>query len=297
MKRKNPVLLCMISVTLLMTACKCEHEWTEATCTEPKICSLCEETEGEPLGHDWEAATCVDSKTCTVCNETEGEPLGHTWNDATCTDPKTCSTCDITEGEALGHSISEWFVEKEATCSEEGNKAGTCSTCNAYLTEKITKLAHTPGEWEITKAATSSEEGERSKICTVCSQTVETETYELTAEEKTAAYKAECKTYTYNEIARNPDDYMFEQAKFKGEVIQVIESGDDYTLRVNITKDGRYWDDTILVSYTKNDSSEPRILEDDIITMYGFLAGTHTYETVLGASVTVPLFYATYVEF
>lgn len=27
------------------------HEWTEATCTKPKVCSTCGKTEGEPLGH------------------------------------------------------------------------------------------------------------------------------------------------------------------------------------------------------------------------------------------------------
>jgi len=294
---KNILTILGIVCMAYLCGCGCEHEWIEATCTESKICSSCGETEGEALGHDWEEATCVVPKVCATCGETEGEALGHTWKEANCTDPKSCSICGMTEGEALGHSVSDWSVEKETTCSEEGSKVGTCSICNAYLTETIDKLAHVEGDWEITKAATSSEDGEKSLSCRVCGQVMETKSYEMTTAEKREAYKAECKTYTYNEIARNPDDYMFEQAKFTGEVIQVIENDDDYTLRVNITKDGRYWDDTILVSYTKNDSSEPRILEDDIITMYGFLAGTYTYETVLGASVTVPLFYATYVEF
>ncbi|MBR4462461.1 MAG: Ig-like domain-containing protein, partial [Erysipelotrichaceae bacterium] len=31
----------------------CDHEWTDATCTEAKTCSKCGETEGDPLGHDW----------------------------------------------------------------------------------------------------------------------------------------------------------------------------------------------------------------------------------------------------
>ncbi len=53
------------------------HTWVEATCTEPKTCSVCGETEGEPLGHKWLENTpnLQQPKTCEVCGATEGEPL------------------------------------------------------------------------------------------------------------------------------------------------------------------------------------------------------------------------------
>ncbi|MDO5446001.1 MAG: hypothetical protein Q4F31_10325 [Eubacteriales bacterium] len=51
------------------------HSWTEATCTEPKTCTICGETEGNSLGHQWTEATFKLPKTCTVCGETEGNPL------------------------------------------------------------------------------------------------------------------------------------------------------------------------------------------------------------------------------
>ena len=102
--------------------------------------------------------------------------------------------------------------------------------------------------------------------------------------------------YTYDEIARNPSNYFFEKLKFKGEVIQVMEDGDEYILRVNVTKGNYYWDDTILVYYTKKYSSEPRILEDDIIMLYGYGFDTVTYETVMGASVTIPAVMAEYID-
>ena len=38
-----------------------EHNWLDATCTEPKTCTVCGKTEGEPLGHSYE------SFVCTVC--------------------------------------------------------------------------------------------------------------------------------------------------------------------------------------------------------------------------------------
>lgn len=43
---------------------KVEHNWSKATCTEPKTCSICNETEGESLGHSY-----VENK-CKRCSST-----------------------------------------------------------------------------------------------------------------------------------------------------------------------------------------------------------------------------------
>ncbi len=53
------------------------HTWVDATCTEPKTCSVCGETEGEPLDHKWLENTpnLQQPKTCEICGATEGEPL------------------------------------------------------------------------------------------------------------------------------------------------------------------------------------------------------------------------------
>ena len=53
----------------------CEHQWIEATCTEPKTCNLCGITEGEPLGHDFAPATVDFPKKCKVCGLEEGEAI------------------------------------------------------------------------------------------------------------------------------------------------------------------------------------------------------------------------------
>ena len=83
----------------------CNHVWSDVTCTEGSVCTICGEEGEAALGHDWADATCTDPKTCLVCKATEGEALGHDWADATCTTPKTCKNgCGLTEGEALGHN-------------------------------------------------------------------------------------------------------------------------------------------------------------------------------------------------
>ncbi len=152
MKKRMYLLMLAALLCLLLAACGCKHEWAEADCDTPKTCTLCGETEGEPLQHQWKDATCLEPKTCTLCNKTEGEALGHafpdgrvpdcenpakctacevleqeakphTWVDATCDAPKTCSVCNKTEGEKLEH------VWQDATCTEPK----TCTLCG--LTE------------------------------------------------------------------------------------------------------------------------------------------------------------------
>ena len=117
----------------------------------------------------------------------------------------------------------------------------------------------------------------------------------MSSEEIAAAYKDSCSSFTYEQVARDPDTYFGERAKFTGEVIQVLQEGNSYTLRVNITQVSYGWRDTIMVSYTSS-AGESRILEDDVITLYGVMGGMYTYETIFGAEVTVPLLFAEYVD-
>ena len=295
MRKIQTVLVAAIVLLLVLSGCH-EHAWVEADCITAKTCSDCGETEGEPLGHKWQEATCTEAKTCSRCGETEGEPLGHDWVEATCTEPKTCARCGETEGEPLEHDYS-WNTKEEATCSGEGTEEGICSVCGAKETRHLEKLSHIPdGDWVVTKEAVGASEGTRVRYCSVCGEVAEEESYKLSPEEQAASFKSTCETYTYDEIARRPDDYLLKAAKFKGKVVQVMEDGDEIALRINVTQ-GRYtWSDTIYAQYTQ-DSSEGRILEDDIITVYGYLAGTVTYKSVLGASITIPSMLVSYVEF
>lgn len=120
---------------------------------------------------------------------------------------------------------------------------------------------------------------------------------EFTLEDYANSYKEQCKEYTFEDIARNPESVKGEYAKLTGEVIQVLESGESVTLRVNITKGNYgYYSDTIYVAYTRKSDEEDRILEDDVITIYGKLAGIETYTSVLGQRVSLPKIYAEYIE-
>lgn len=125
---------------------------------------------------------------------------------------------------------------------------------------------------------------------------------EIEIANKRETFIADCVTYAYKEISRNPRDYKGKKAKFSGEVIQIMESGNDVTLRVNVTKqenefveNGYLYSDTVYVEYTRKSESESRILDGDIIDIYGTLNGTKTYDNVLGSETTIPYLQAEYI--
>lgn len=70
------------------------------------------------------------------------------------------------------HTLGEWTVDKEATCTEVGQKAQKCTTCGETVnTEEIAATGHTSSEqWEIITEATCTADGERIQKCTVCSE-------------------------------------------------------------------------------------------------------------------------------
>ena len=61
--KKAVCLLLAVALLFATTACSHEHEYAEATCTEPETCTICGETKGEALGHT------VDIGACTRCKE------------------------------------------------------------------------------------------------------------------------------------------------------------------------------------------------------------------------------------
>ena len=147
MKKAITLILAIMLCLSLMAGCCLSHEWVEADCTNPKICTKCEKTEGEALGHDWADADCITAKTCTRCGETEGEALGHDWADADCVTAKTCSRCGETEGEALGHSYSGWEA------AENDTMINACAACGdkqeAPMDREFIGRQQIMGKWKL----------------------------------------------------------------------------------------------------------------------------------------------------
>jgi len=89
----------------------------------------------------------------------------------------------------------------------------------------------------------------------------------------------------YDELLRNNDKYIGEIVYYRGEVNQVVEGwGGNYTLRIFVTK-GEYglWDDDIWANYQGK-----RVLEEDIVDIWGKVKGVKKYTTVLGDRRSIP---------
>lgn len=65
------------------------------------------------------------------------------------------------------HEYDNGVITKEPTCTEEGEKAFTCSLCEETKTESVAKKSHTYKD-EITKEPTFKEEGEKTFTCENC---------------------------------------------------------------------------------------------------------------------------------
>lgn len=120
----------------------------------------------------------------------------------------------------------------------------------------------------------------------------------LQKEQEKTTFKAGCQTYTFEQMARNPENFKGTNVKLTGQVIQALYGTGTVDLRVNITKKGEYttyYTDTIYVVYYPEEG-EDKILEDDIITIYGTSQGDYTYTSTLGSPVTLPLIYGRYIE-
>lgn len=105
----------------------------------------------------------------------------------------------------------------------------------------------------------------------------------------TSSYTTTYRTYSYKDIARNPSRYVDKKMKFTGKVMQVSQGlFGGVTLLVNVTR-GEYgfYEDSVYCTYTYK-AGESKVLEDDIVTVYGTCKGDTTYLSVLGAAITVP---------
>ncbi len=110
-------------------------------------------------------------------------------------------------------------------------------------------------------------------------------------------YKAACETISYNDLSRNPNNYINQNVMFTGKVVQVQENGTYVMLRIDVTK-GQYgiWTDTCYVDYKRKDTNESRILENDIVTFYGTVKGIKNYTAVLGNQISIPHIVAEYID-
>ncbi|MDE7086778.1 MAG: hypothetical protein K2O67_01165, partial [Clostridia bacterium] len=209
------------------------HKPGTANCSAPQVCTVCGETLAAAGEHTpGPAATCTEPQKCTVCQTQLAAAKGHTEVidkavDPTCTEKgqtagKHCSACNAvitaqTEIPAKGHSWNDGEITKPATCTAEGVKTFTCSTCNSTRTETVNKIDHAISDWMTDKDPTCTAEGSKHKECTVCHTSLETGTIDKIAH--TAGDAANCTT------AQTCTECGFELAPKLGHNYEAVDGG------------------------------------------------------------------------
>ena len=73
--KKVLIFILTIALMFILSACGCDHEWTNATCLSPKTCNLCGKTKGNTTDHNYMDANCDHPKRCSFCDYTVGKAL------------------------------------------------------------------------------------------------------------------------------------------------------------------------------------------------------------------------------
>ena len=92
----------------------------------------------ESEGHLWKAATCTEQKICCLCELVEGDVLGHdiqTIYNNDRTHVEHCTRCDYTKNNSC--MFDGGVITKEPTKSTDGIKTFTCTVCGGSYTEII----------------------------------------------------------------------------------------------------------------------------------------------------------------
>jgi hypothetical protein len=112
---------------------------------------------------------------------------------------------------------------------------------------------------------------------------------EAAAEE--AQFRAEATTIDYDQLIKDPTDYIGDKVVYTGQIFQIQEVGSQSVILLSVTKTYGFWDDEIWV-----DAGEIASAEDDIITVYGTVTGGKNYRTQIGGSRFVPRIKARYID-
>ncbi|MBR3767406.1 MAG: hypothetical protein IKL10_04090, partial [Clostridia bacterium] len=195
-----------------------DHDWTDASCTVAKTCSVCGEVDGEPLGHTGGEPTCTISAICDVCGEEYLDKDNHLefeWKDVppSCTlngySAEHCIACNyfktesmIPGDDATGHSFGD-AETVPPTCTEPGYDIRVCSTCEADEKSNYKPATDHSYDWTVTKPATCEETGLRDGECSVCHDVIEDEVINRT----------ECKEFETQLIVKSSNEHNIEIVK------------------------------------------------------------------------------------
>lgn len=175
------------------------------------------------------------------------------------------------------------------------------SEYNAYKEsmKEYEDLAEAEAEASARKASAAEEEESRNASKAAEKESIATS--KAAEEESIAASKAaeDAKGYetgiTYDQLARIPEDFKGKKVKFTGKVLQVMEGSIASDPAIRLAANKNY--DTVIYGKYPSKIISSRILEDDMITIYGTSYGLQSYQSTLGGTITIPYVYIDKIEY
>ncbi|MGG0845610.1 hypothetical protein [Peribacillus simplex] len=114
------------------------------------------------------------------------------------------------------------------------------------------------------------------------------------AEKAEAEMKANAKTIEYAQMIKNPDRYAGEYVKYRGQIVQIQEGDDMTVIRLAVTQDSYGWDSNEVIWVEVDGYTD--FVDEDVVTVYGTVVGSHSYTSQAGWEITVPAMLADTVE-
>lgn len=97
-------------------------------------------------------------------------------------------------------------------------------------------------------------------------------------------YKTSCQEYKYKDVLRNPSDYIGKRIKVKVQIFNVHEKSflneTKYYFAYDEDEYGVFWNNMYGI-FDKREKQEPKLLEDDVIIVYGEIIETEYTKSLI----------------
>lgn len=112
-------------------------------------------------------------------------------------------------------------------------------------------------------------------------------------------FRDQCIEVEYAELLRNPNNYVGQFIKYECRILQLLtESNNEMTASANGKNSfNNYFDNLVHISYHYTDENDFRLIEKDIVVVYGIVDGSYTFISALGTTRTIPSITVLYYDF
>ena len=116
----------------------------------------------------------------------------------------------------------------------------------------------------------------------------------MSKEEEIQEIKDSAITIDYKQLEKNKNKDVGKVAKFKGQIVQILEDGNYTVIRLSVAQASWGWDSNAILWVEYDGTTE--FVQDDVITVYGRMMGEHSYQSQAGWDISVPSMLAEVIE-